>query len=141
MVLRNACGVVADDLASVEIALSPILNHSSLSTTALSGADDEGDDSHRQHDSQVEIQMHLANQRRRIRITVSSYQNARSMLNSDGIARPIIHGFILVYSTTKRSYEVMKVSCVSFFTLYLKKIIIVGFQMLDQLSRICLLIW
>lgn len=106
-----------DDLATVEVALSPLLNHSSYNNPLHNMNDqDEAGAAAGELDEEsagdiVEIETFLptlqqTQLKRRIEITLSSYQNARVLMKKE---KPI-HGFILVYNTLKRSsFEVMKV--------------------------------
>ena len=90
-----------DDLGSVEVALGPLLNHSSFHDLGPSDTEEE------ETQDTVVVVTYLGTQRRRIAVTLTSYQSARSLI---GQGTPV-HGFILVYDTQRKSsFAIMKVS-------------------------------
>ena len=114
-------------MATAEVALSPLLNHASFQDdqdekdqdeSNLEGVDDNTEDEKDTDTSQVTtnvvrakdtifIETYLGTERRRIEITLTSYQNARLLLSKS----VPIHGFILVYDTLKKSsFSILKVS-------------------------------
>ena len=85
------------------MALAPLLNHSSFEDPGEEICDEEKEDT-------VQVETYLGTQRRRIAVSVTSYQNARNHLSKGSP----IHGFILVYDTQlKSSFSIMKVSRLS----------------------------
>ena len=128
MLLYNGAEIVfTDELATAEVALSPLLNHASFQDdqdekdqdeSNLEGIDNNTEDEKDTDTSEVTtnvvpakdtifIETYLGTERRRIEITLTSYQNARLLLSKS----VPIHGFILVYDTLKKSsFSILKVS-------------------------------
>ena len=93
--------LLLDDFASAEMALAPLLNHNSFQDFgAIESEEDE------ETEDTIHVETYLGTQRRRIAVTITSYQNARNHMSK---GNPI-HGFILVYDTQlKSSFSIMKV--------------------------------
>ncbi|CAK8692908.1 unnamed protein product [Clavelina lepadiformis] len=89
-----------DDFKTAEVALSPLLNHTSFCDPGPPEGDEE------ETEDTVVVETYLGTQRRRISVTLTSYQCARNILSS---GNPV-HGFILVYDTVlKSSFSILKV--------------------------------
>nr|CAB3222851.1 rho GTPase-activating protein 35 [Phallusia mammillata] len=89
-----------DDLPTAEVALAPLLNHSSFHDAGQEIIEGE------ETEDAIVVVTYLGTKRRRIAITLTSYQSARNLMSQ---GNPI-HGFILVYDTQRKSsLSVMKV--------------------------------
>uniref|UniRef100_H2XRD5 Rho GTPase-activating protein 35 n=1 Tax=Ciona intestinalis TaxID=7719 RepID=H2XRD5_CIOIN len=92
------------DLSAAEIALFPLLNHTSFRDCPPKDTEEEDDDA--ELPDSVVIETYLGNRRRRIAVTLTSYQSARHLLSK---GHPL-HGFILVYDTMRKSsFSILKV--------------------------------
>ena len=92
-----------DDFATAEMALAPLLNHNSFRDGGKPESEDEEEE---ETEDTIQVETYLGTQRRRIAVTMTSYQNAKTHLSKGSP----VHGFILVYDTLlKSSFSIMKV--------------------------------
>lgn len=108
-ILYSFFKLVADDFAGAETALSPLLNHASRQLVPPEDDKDSFVSDDKEEPSvgdSITVETYLGSNRRRIQVTLTSYQSARHLLNR----RQTVHGFILLFSTNSlASFSVMKV--------------------------------
>ena len=118
----------SDEMATAEVALSPLLNHASFQDDEEKEEEENDESKNDENEKEMDttevtnvprakdaiaIETYLGTERRRIEVALTSYQNARLLLSKS----VPIHGFILVYDTLKKSsFSILKVSI--FFALH-----------------------